>query len=92
MIPEFNTLDIQQVGNAAGTGAQMALLSREVREEAQTISRKVEYIELATITSYNQAFVDALLLPHRDLNLFPETVKKLGSARLQYGKMHEKTK
>ena len=92
MIPEFNTLDIQQVGNAAGTGARMALLSRGVREEARTISRRVEYIELATITEYNQAFMDALLLPHRDLNLFPETVKKLGSARLQHGRIHEKTK
>lgn len=92
MIPEFSALDIQQVGNAAGTGARMALLSRGVREEARTISSKVEYIELATSTGYNQAFVDALLLPHRDLNLFPETMKKLGSARLQYGRMHEKTK
>jgi uncharacterized 2Fe-2S/4Fe-4S cluster protein (DUF4445 family) len=92
MIPEFNTLDIRQVGNAAGTGARMALLSRRVREEAQTIGRKVEYIELATTPGYDQAFMDALLLPHRDLSLFPETVKKLGSARLHYGKIHEKTK
>ena len=92
MIPEFNTLDIQQVGNAAGTGARMTLLSREVREEARTFSRRVEYIELATIKEYNQAFVDALLLPHRDLTFFSGTVKKLGSARLQYGRMHEKTK
>ena len=92
MIPEFNALDIQQVGNAAGTGARMALLSREVREEARTISRRVEYIELATVAEYNQAFMDALLLPHRDLNLFPGTVKKLSSASLQYGRMHEKTK
>ena len=92
MIPEFNTLDIRQVGNAAGTGARMALLSRGIRKEAQTMRRRVEYIELAAITGYNQAFMDALLLPHRDLNLFPETVKKLGSARLQYGKIHEKTK
>lgn len=92
MIPEFNALDIQQVGNAAGTGARMALLSRGVREESRAISRMVEYIELATITGYNQAFVDALLLPHRDLGLFPETMKRLGSARLHYGRMHEKTK
>lgn len=92
MIPEFNTLDIRQVGNAAGTGARMALLSRGIRKEAQTMRRRVEYIELAAITGYNQAFMDALLLPHRDLNLFPETVKKLGSARLQYGRIHEKTK
>ncbi|MCK4702344.1 DUF4445 domain-containing protein, partial [Candidatus Bathyarchaeota archaeon] len=50
MIPEFNTLDIRQVGNAAGTGARMALLSRGIRKEAQTMRRRVEYIELAAIT------------------------------------------
>ena len=92
MIPEFDVLDIQQVGNAAGTGARMALLSREARREARTIGSMVEYIELATIKEYNQAFVDALLLPHRDLGLFPETVKRLGSAHLRYGEMHLKEK
>jgi len=90
MIPEFDVLDIQQVGNAAGTGARMTLLSKEARGEARAIGSRVEYIELATIKEYNQAFVDALLLPHRDLSLFPETVKRLGSARLHYGEMHLK--
>jgi len=45
MIPEFNTLDIQQVGNAAGTGARMALMSKKARMEARNISRSIEYIE-----------------------------------------------
>jgi uncharacterized 2Fe-2S/4Fe-4S cluster protein (DUF4445 family) len=92
MIPEFNTMDIQQVGNAAGTGARMALLSRGARMEARNISRRIEYIELATMREYNQAFMDALLLPHRDLSLFPRTVKRLGSARLKYGRMHERSR
>lgn len=77
MLPEFNLLNVEQVGNAAGTGARMALLSKEVRREAQYIGDKVEYIELATHPDYNQAYLDALMLPHRDLSLFPETAKKL---------------
>jgi len=80
------------VGNAAGTGARMALLSRGTRMEARNISRSIEYIELATMRDYNQAFMDALLLPHRDLSLFPRTVKRLGSARLKYGRMHERSR
>jgi uncharacterized 2Fe-2S/4Fe-4S cluster protein (DUF4445 family) len=77
IIPEFNLHSVEQVGNAAGTGARMALLSREARAEAQMIRSHVEYIELATHPDYNQAYLDALMLPHRDLSLFPETVKKL---------------
>jgi len=85
----INTLDIQQVGNAAGSGARMALLSREARVEARSISRSIEYIELAAMRDYNQAFMDALLLPHRNLSLFPGTVKRLGSASLKYCRIHE---
>ncbi len=91
MIPEFNPFDIQQVGNAAGTGARMALLSTGVRKEARAISGSIEYIELAKMRGYSQAYVDALLLPHRDLRLFPETVKKLDSSRLKYSTLHERT-
>ena len=68
----------------------MALLSRSVRKEAKTIQRKVEYIELATHPNYNQAFMDALLLPHRDFDLFPETVKKLGTSNLVLGQIHKR--
>jgi uncharacterized 2Fe-2S/4Fe-4S cluster protein (DUF4445 family) len=90
MIPEFNPLDIKQVGNAAGTGARMALLSRSAREEAKKIQRKVKYVELARLPEYNQAYMDALMLPHRDLNLFPKTVRKLESINLIKGPMHRR--
>ena len=92
MIPEFNTLDIQQVGNAAGTGARIALMSKEARVEAWNISRSIEYIELATLREYNQAFMDALFLPHKDFSLFPETMKRLGSSRVKYGTSHGRRK
>ena len=92
MIPEFNTLDIQQVGNAAGTGARIALMSKEARVEAWNISRSIGYIELATLREYNQAFMDALFLPHKDFSLFPETMKRLGSSRVKYGTSHGRRK
>jgi uncharacterized 2Fe-2S/4Fe-4S cluster protein (DUF4445 family) len=92
MIPEFSLTDIEQVGNAAGTGARMALLSASAREEAKKIRGKVEYIELAARPDYGQAYTDALLFPHRDLGLFPETVKKLGAANLVLGQIHKRKK
>jgi len=92
MIPEFSLTDIEQVGNAAGTGARMALLSASAREEAKKIRGKVDYIELAARPDYGQAYTDALLFPHRDLGLFPETVKKLGAANLVLGQIHKRMK
>ena len=88
MIPEFPQNNIQQVGNAAGTGARMMLLSRKARREAEWIPKQVEYIELATSSIYNQEYLDALMFPHRDLRRFPETVRKLDETGWIKGKLH----
>jgi len=92
MIPEFPLSKIQQVGNAAGTGARMALISRSAREEAKKIGRIVEYVELAAQPEYNQAYVDALLFPHKDLSLFPETVARLSRENLTVSRIHGGTR
>ncbi|MCW4012335.1 MAG: ASKHA domain-containing protein [Candidatus Bathyarchaeota archaeon] len=88
MIPEFPQNNIQQVGNAAGTGARMMLLSRKAREEAENIPKQVEYIELATSPSYNKEYIDALMLPHRNLARFPETTMRLDKTGWVKGKLH----
>ena len=88
MIPEFSLQDIEQVGNAAGTGARMTLLSRKARREAQGIREKTDYIELATSKGYNKEYIDALMFPHRDLSLFPDTVRKLDSTCWVKGRIH----
>jgi uncharacterized 2Fe-2S/4Fe-4S cluster protein (DUF4445 family) len=46
----------QQVGNAAGTGARLALISEDRRRVALEIAAKDEYIELATIPEFNEKF------------------------------------
>ncbi|NTV42209.1 MAG: DUF4445 domain-containing protein [Syntrophobacteraceae bacterium] len=59
------TLDmIESVGNAAGDGARAALLNREKRQEANWVSRKVEYIELTVEQDFQQHFMEAMQIPH----------------------------
>ena len=52
----------RQVGNAAGMGAKLALLSRSKRIEAQAIGRRVRYAELARDPQFRRAFAQAMYL------------------------------
>ena len=60
MLPPLPLDRFRQVGNAAGMGAKLALISRSKRAKAQTIARRVSYIELATVTRFEQILVQAL--------------------------------
>ena len=51
------------MGNAAGEGAKMALLSRDAREEASRIARRVKFVELASRSDFQERFVEALAFP-----------------------------
>jgi uncharacterized 2Fe-2S/4Fe-4S cluster protein (DUF4445 family) len=52
-----------QVGNAAGVGAKMALVSGRCRETAEEIARRVEYVELTTHPHFVEEYTAALMLP-----------------------------
>jgi uncharacterized 2Fe-2S/4Fe-4S cluster protein (DUF4445 family) len=52
----------RQVGNAAGTGARLVLLSTEQRARATQIARRVNYIELTAEPGFAAEFARALLL------------------------------
>lgn len=51
------------VGNASIVGAKAMLKSREVREKTLSISRRIEYVELATRSEFKEVFVESLYLP-----------------------------
>ncbi len=51
-------------GNAAGTGALIALLSAEARREIERVVRTVEKIETAVEPRFQEHFVDAMAFPH----------------------------
>jgi uncharacterized 2Fe-2S/4Fe-4S cluster protein (DUF4445 family) len=63
MIPECDLSQVSAVGNAAGDGARIALLNAGQRLAAQQAARSVEYIETAAEPSFQDEFVDSLLLP-----------------------------
>lgn len=77
MIPEVPLSRIRFIGNAALTGAEMALTSREMREYSEEIAEKVVYFELASDPDFQEEFLNSTFLPHRDLSKFPETRKLL---------------
>ena len=52
-----------QVGNAAGSGAKLALVSRRCRGVADGIAHGVEYVELTTHPHFVEAYTAALMLP-----------------------------
>jgi uncharacterized 2Fe-2S/4Fe-4S cluster protein (DUF4445 family) len=63
MFPRLPRDRFVQVGNAAGGGAKMALMSRRCRGVAEEIARRVEYVELTTHPQFVRAYMDALVLP-----------------------------
>ncbi len=66
MIPDCDLDKVRAVGNAAGKGAQLALMSVAARREIETLVRRVEKIETATEAKFQDYFVAAMSIPHRD--------------------------
>ena len=62
MLPDLPLDRFQQVGNAAGTGARLALISKEERARAGQLADKVGYIELASMRNFSTCFAEATFL------------------------------
>ncbi len=62
MFPRLDAACFVQVGNAAGTGARMALLSVAKRQEAREVARRVDYIELSAEKTFSSLFSKLLRL------------------------------
>ncbi len=65
LIPDCDLSRVRAAGNAAGTGALIALLSGEARREIEGVVRRVEKIETAVEPRFQEHFVEAMALPHR---------------------------
>jgi len=62
MLPALPLERFKQVGNAAGTGARLALISQSQRAKAQQIAREDRYIELAAVPNFSRKFAEATYL------------------------------
>ena len=65
LFPDADLAHVKSAGNAAGTGALIALLSGAAREEIERVVRTVQKIETAVEPRFQQHFVDAMAFPHR---------------------------
>ncbi|MGH6717890.1 MAG: ASKHA domain-containing protein [Alphaproteobacteria bacterium] len=65
MIPDCDLARVSSAGNAAGTGARIALLNRKARGEIETVVRRIEKIETALEPRFQEHFVNAMALPHK---------------------------
>jgi len=65
LIPDCDLAHVRSAGNAAGTGALIALLSGAARREIEQVVRRVEKVETAVEPRFQEHFVDALAFPHR---------------------------
>jgi uncharacterized 2Fe-2S/4Fe-4S cluster protein (DUF4445 family) len=74
MIPDCDLDEVSSAGNAAGTGARIALLDRASRTLIEAQTRAVEKIETAVEERFQHHFVGAMALPH-DSDLYPELQK-----------------
>ncbi|WP_298957996.1 ASKHA domain-containing protein [uncultured Roseibium sp.] len=65
LIPDCPLEGVTGVGNAAGTGARMALLNRGFRREIEQTVRDIEKIETALEPKFQEHFVNAMALPNK---------------------------
>ncbi|HEX4675346.1 MAG TPA: ASKHA domain-containing protein [Steroidobacteraceae bacterium] len=64
MIPDCDLAQVASAGNAAGTGARIALLDNGSRRTIEALVRKVEKIETAIEPRFQAHFVEAMGIPH----------------------------
>ncbi len=76
LIPDCDLAEVKAVGNAAGTGALMALLNRNHRREIEREVGKIEKIETALEPNFQQLFIDAMALPNK-VDPFPKLAQQV---------------
>jgi uncharacterized 2Fe-2S/4Fe-4S cluster protein (DUF4445 family) len=64
MIPDCELSKVSSAGNAAGTGARIALLNQRARDEIEDLIRQVEKVETAVEPLFQSHFVEAMGIPH----------------------------
>ena len=65
MIPDCDLSQVAAAGNAAGTGARIALLDVNSRAIIEDVVRRVEKIETAIEPRFQAHFVEAMAIPHK---------------------------
>ena len=65
LVPDCDLDKVESAGNAAGTGARIALLNVGARREIESVVRRIEKIETAVEPKFQEYFVDAMAIPNK---------------------------
>ncbi|OCC00356.1 drug:proton antiporter [Labrys sp. WJW] len=77
LVPDCELDKVGSAGNAAGTGARIALLNASARTEIEDVVRRIEKVETAIEPSFQAHFVGAMAIPHKT-DPFPHLEAALG--------------
>jgi uncharacterized 2Fe-2S/4Fe-4S cluster protein (DUF4445 family) len=74
MIPDCPLDHVKSAGNAAGTGARIALCNISARRDIEAIVRKIDKVETAIEPRFQEHFVNASAIPNA-VEPFPNLLK-----------------
>ena len=76
LIPDCDLAKVASAGNAAGTGARIALLNLAARAEIESVVRRIEKIETAVEPNFQAFFVAAMAIPNK-ADPFPNLARRV---------------
>jgi uncharacterized 2Fe-2S/4Fe-4S cluster protein (DUF4445 family) len=76
LIPDCDLSRVSSAGNAAGTGARIALLNLAARTEIEGVARRIDKIETAIEPAFQRHFVAAMAFPNKE-DAFPNLAKRI---------------
>ncbi len=76
LIPDCDLEKVASAGNAAGTGARIALLNLAARAEIENVVRRIEKIETAIEPKFQDHFVAAMAIPNKT-DAFPNLSRRV---------------
>jgi uncharacterized 2Fe-2S/4Fe-4S cluster protein (DUF4445 family) len=76
LIPDCDLARVSSAGNAAGTGARVALLNLAARAEIERVVRRIEKIETAIEPNFQSLFVAVMAIPNKT-DPFPNLARRI---------------
>jgi uncharacterized 2Fe-2S/4Fe-4S cluster protein (DUF4445 family) len=76
LIPDCDLSKVASAGNAAGTGARIALLNLAARAEIESVVRRIDKIETAIEPDFQRHFVAAMAFPNKE-DAFPNLASRI---------------
>ena len=76
LIPDCDLSKVASAGNAAGTGARIALLNVAARAEIEAVVRRIDKIETAIEPDFQRHFVAAMAFPNKE-DAFPNLAQRV---------------